>query len=141
MRTHPLVAALVLLTLVSSPFPEAQQSEPPPAQAQVQPSVPAKSAKGAPRKKTRKRTAARPVVIPPRVQQVTQAFVASADLKPMAIQLLDNRTSAAYAGVEAYAVKHREEDAGALAWLVIGYARTLDSQYAQAVQQIGRAHV
>ncbi|MGH9492779.1 MAG: transglycosylase SLT domain-containing protein, partial [Terriglobales bacterium] len=110
--------------------------------AQAQPSAQSKSSKTAPRKKTRKKPAAKPVVVPPRVQQVTQAFVASADLKPMAIQLLDNRTSAAYAGVEAYAVKHREEAAGALAWLVIGYARTQDSQYEQAVQPLknARAH-
>jgi soluble lytic murein transglycosylase len=76
------------------------------------------------------------------VQQVTQAFVASTDLKPMAIQLLDNRTSAAYAGVEAYAVKHQAEDAGALAWLVMGYARIQDSQYEQAVPPLknARAH-
>ncbi|MGH9670050.1 MAG: transglycosylase SLT domain-containing protein [Terriglobales bacterium] len=140
MRTHPLVAALLVLTLVSFPVPEAQQSESQPAQAQ--PSAQSKSSKTAPRKKTRKKPAAKPVVVPPRVQQVTQAFVASADLKPMAIQLLDNRTSAAYAGVEAYAVKHREEAAGALAWLVIGYARTQDSQYEQAVQPLknARAH-
>ena len=55
-----------------------------------------------------------------------QAFVASATLKPMARQLLQDRTPAAYAGVEAYATRHAKEDAGALAWLVVGYAHALD---------------
>jgi len=65
--------------------------------------------------------------------------VASASLKPMSRQLLQDRTPAAYAGVQAYAVRHTREDAGALAWLVIGYARVLDHQYVQAVDPLNRA--
>jgi soluble lytic murein transglycosylase len=68
-----------------------------------------------------------------------QAFVASASLKPMARQLLQDRTPAAYAGVEAYARKHASEDAGALAWLVVGYAHNLDHDYAKAVDPLNRA--
>lgn len=68
-----------------------------------------------------------------------QAFVASANLKPMARQLLQDRTPAAYAGVEAYAARHAKEDAGALAWLVVGYARILDHDYAKAVDPLNRA--
>ncbi len=65
---------------------------------------------------------------------IHRAFVASADLKPMARQLLEDRTPQAYAGVEAYARKHASTnaDATALAWLVLGYARYLDRNYAQA---------
>lgn len=65
---------------------------------------------------------------------IRRAFVASTDLKPMARQLLENRTPQAYAGVEAYARKHvsSNADAGALAWLVLGYARYLDKDYVQA---------
>jgi peptidoglycan lytic transglycosylase len=59
--------------------------------------------------------------------------VASADLKVMARQLVENRTSAAYAGVEEYARRHAGSDAGALAWLAVGYSRYLDGQYAQAI--------
>ena len=55
-----------------------------------------------------------------------QAFVASTTLRPMAQQLLQDRTPEAYAGVEAFAKKHANEDAGSLAWLVLGYAHTLD---------------
>ena len=62
-----------------------------------------------------------------------QAFVASASLKPMAQQLLQDRTPAGYAGVEAYARRHAKEDAGALAWLVVGYAHVLDHDYAKAI--------
>ena len=67
------------------------------------------------------------------------AFVASASLKPMARQLLQDRTPAAYAGVEAYARRHAQEDAGALAWLVLGYAHILDKDYAKAVDPLSRA--
>lgn len=68
-----------------------------------------------------------------------QAFVASSTLKPMALQLLQNRTPAAYAGVEAYAHRHEKEDAGVLAWLVLGYAHVLDSDYAKAIEPLERA--
>ena len=68
-----------------------------------------------------------------------QAFVASTSLKPMARQLLQDRTPAAYAGVEAYARRHTQEDAGALAWLVLGYAHILDKDYAKAVDPLSRA--
>ena len=57
----------------------------------------------------------------------------------MARQLLQDRTPAAYAGVEAYARRHASEDAGALAWLVLGYAHVLDHDYAKAVDPLNRA--
>jgi soluble lytic murein transglycosylase len=77
--------------------------------------------------------------VSPRVRRAKQAFVASASLRPMAQQLLQDRTPAAYAGVEAYARRHSKEDAGALAWLVVGYARTLDHDYARAIDPFSRA--
>jgi soluble lytic murein transglycosylase len=67
------------------------------------------------------------------------AFVASTTLKPMAQQLLQDRTPAAYEGVEAYARRHTQEDAGALAGLVLGYAHILDKDYAKAVDPLNRA--
>ena len=57
----------------------------------------------------------------------------------MARQLIQDRTPAGYAGVQAYAVRHAKEDAGALAWLVIGYARILDHNYVQAIDPLNRA--
>jgi soluble lytic murein transglycosylase len=57
----------------------------------------------------------------------------------MARQLLQDRTPTAYSGVEAYARTHNNEDAGALAWLVVGYAHTLDHDYANAVDPLSRA--
>ena len=65
--------------------------------------------------------------------------MASASLKPMARQLLQDRTPAAYAGVDAYARRHAKEDAGALAWLVIGYARIQDRDYLRAIDALNRA--
>ena len=77
--------------------------------------------------------------ISPRVRRVRQAFVASASLRPMAQQLLQDRTPTAYAGVEAYARAHAKEDAGALAWLVVGYAHTLDYDFAKAIDPLNRS--
>ena len=76
-----------------------------------------------------------------RVRRIHQAFVKSADLRPMARQLLEDRSPAAFAGVEAYARRHANQDAGALAWLVVGYAYTLDRNYLKAVAPLQRAQV
>jgi len=57
----------------------------------------------------------------------------------MARQLLQERTPAGYAGVEGYARRHAKEDAGALAWLVLGYAHVLDRDYAKAIDPLSRA--
>jgi len=75
----------------------------------------------------------------PRVRRIHQAFVSSATLRPMAQQLILDRTPAGYAGVEAYARRHSGEDAGALAWLVLGYAHILDHDYAKAIDPLSRA--
>lgn len=75
----------------------------------------------------------------PRFRRIHQAFVASASLKPMARQLLQDRTPAAYAGVEAFARRHSAEDAGSLAWLAVGYARYLDHDCAKAIEPLNRA--
>ncbi len=79
--------------------------------------------------------------ISPRIRRMRQAFVASTTLRPMAQQLLQDRTPAAYAGVEAYARAHAKEDAGALAWLVAGYAHVQDHEYAKAIDPLNRAKV
>jgi soluble lytic murein transglycosylase len=68
-----------------------------------------------------------------KLQHIHRAFVASADLKPMAQQLLQFRSAPAYAGVEAYARKHAKDAAGPLANLVLGYAHYLDKDYAKAL--------
>lgn len=57
----------------------------------------------------------------------------------MAQQLIFDRTPAGYAGVTAFARKHAGEDAGALAWLVVGYAHILDHDYAKAIDPLNRA--
>jgi soluble lytic murein transglycosylase len=75
----------------------------------------------------------------PRVRRIREAFVASASLRPMAQQLIQDRSPAAYAGVEAYARAHAKEDAGALSWLVVGYAHVLDHDYAKAIDPLNRA--
>jgi soluble lytic murein transglycosylase len=75
----------------------------------------------------------------PRVRRIRRAFVASSSLRPMARQLLQDRTPAGYAGVEAYARRHSKEDAGSLAWLVVGYAHIVDHDYVKALDPLNRA--
>ena len=57
----------------------------------------------------------------------------------MAQQLISDRRPTAYAGVESYARAHAKEDAGALAWLVVGYAHVLDHDCAKAIEPLNRA--
>ena len=96
-----------------------------------------KTASSAAAHRTPVRQKRRPVS--PRVRRMRQAFVESASLRPMAQQLLQDRTPPAYAGVQAYAYAHTREDAGALAWLVLGYAHVLDHDYAKAIDPLTRA--
>jgi soluble lytic murein transglycosylase len=76
-----------------------------------------------------------------RVLRVHEAFVASKTLRPMAQQLLRERTPAAYRGVEAYARLHSSEDAGSLGWFVVAYAHMLDHGAAEALDPLRRAKV
>ncbi|HEY4052091.1 MAG TPA: transglycosylase SLT domain-containing protein [Terriglobales bacterium] len=75
----------------------------------------------------------------PRFRRMHQAFVASATLKPMAAQLLKDRTPQAYAGIESFARRHSAEDAGSLAWLAVGYGHFLDHDCAKALDPLNRA--
>jgi soluble lytic murein transglycosylase len=59
------------------------------------------------------------------------AFVASAQLRPMAQQLVLTRSAAAYNGVIAYAVSH-PGDAAATANLALGHAYMMDRRYGEA---------
>jgi soluble lytic murein transglycosylase len=86
-----------------------------------------------------KRTAKGKKLSPAKSRRMTRAFVASSDLKVMARQLVENRTPAAYKGVEDYARRHAGTDAGMLAWLAIGYARVQDQQYPQAIAALEKA--
>jgi soluble lytic murein transglycosylase len=88
---------------------------------------------------SRTRTKKKKRVMSPRVRRVRQQFVASTSLRPMARQLLADRTPAAYVGVETYARRHSGDNAGALAWLAVGYARVLDHDYARAIEPLSRA--
>jgi len=73
-----------------------------------------------------------------RAHKIKLAFVASSELRPMAQQLTNLRTPAAYAGVTAYARSHSGE-AAATAWLALGHAYLLDKRYAEAVSTFHQA--
>ena len=74
-----------------------------------------------------------------RAHKLKQTFVASSDLRPMARQLVELRTPAAYTGVENYAHAHAGTEAGALAWFAIGYAHYIDAQYPAAIAAMQKA--
>lgn len=64
-------------------------------------------------------------------RRLASAFTASAQLRPMAQQLVQTRIPAAYAGVAAYANSHTGE-ASAAAQLALGHAYALDHRYPEA---------
>src|SRR3954452_8587588 len=67
---------------------------------------------GTKKKTSTSRRKAKVRVNPARLSRMKRAFVASSDLKPMALQLIDLRSKPAYEGVESYARKHPGTDAG-----------------------------
>ena len=77
---------------------------------------------------------------PPTVRSIklTKAFLASAQLRPMAQQLAATRSPAAYAGVLAYARTHPGEGAAA-AYLALGHASVQDHRYAEAIADFTQA--
>ena len=132
----------ILLPAVAQTQPATADSTPAKSSAATRPPAKSSSAKSpSAKKKPATSTTAKKKrkAVSPRVRRVRQAFVASANLRVMAQQLLQDRTPTAYAGVEAYARRHPKEDAGALAWLAIGYARTLDHDYGKAIDPLNRS--
>jgi soluble lytic murein transglycosylase len=73
-----------------------------------------------------------------RAHKIKLAFVASAELRPMAQQLSNLRTPAAYAGVSSFAHSHSGE-AAAAAYLALGHAYLLDKRYVDAVGDFHQA--
>ena len=70
--------------------------------------------------------------------KLTSAFLASAQLRPMAQQLASTRSAAAYGGVLSYARSHPGEGAAA-AYLALGHAYLLDHRYVDAASDFGQA--
>jgi soluble lytic murein transglycosylase len=75
-----------------------------------------------------------------RTHRLRSAFVASSELRPMAQQLAQNRTPAAYAGVSTWAHSHSGEAAGA-AYLSLGHAYLLDQKFPDAVTALRSARL
>ncbi len=75
-------------------------------------------------------------------RKLTTAFLASAQLRPMAQQLSLTRSAAAYGGVLTYARTH-PGDGAATAYLALGHAYVLDHRYPEAAgayKQAGAAN-
>src|SRR5208282_767895 len=73
-----------------------------------------------------------------RAIRIKRAFVASSELRPMAQQLANLRTPAAYEGVGNYARKHTG-DAAAAAYLALGHAYLTDRRFAEATANLHQA--
>jgi soluble lytic murein transglycosylase len=73
-----------------------------------------------------------------RSRRLQRAFVASSQLRPMAQQLAQNRTPAAYAGVTHYAETHKG-DAAVAAYLALGHAYLLDRRFPDAIAAFSHA--
>jgi soluble lytic murein transglycosylase len=75
-----------------------------------------------------------------RSRRLQHAFVASSQLRPMAQQLAQTPTPAAYAGVSSYAHTHTGE-AAAAAYLALGHAYLLERKFPDAVTALHSAHL
>ncbi len=73
-----------------------------------------------------------------RSRKLQRAFVASSQLRPMAQQLAQNRTPAAYTGVTRFAQAHTG-DAAAAAYLSLGHAYLLDRRFPDALTALSHA--
>ena len=142
-KTFRILAILLLtFTTMAAAHQDAEQPKTSTHKAHKAKSAPKSTAPKTAAKRNRpadSRSAAKKKATPAQVRRMTRAFVASADLKVMARQLLENRTPAAYNGVESYARRHAGTDAGALAWLAMGDAHVLDQQYPQAILALEKA--
>jgi soluble lytic murein transglycosylase len=75
-----------------------------------------------------------------RSRRLQHAFVASSQLRPMAQQLAQTPTPAAYAGVSSFAHSHTGE-AAAAAYLALGHAYLLERKFPDAVSALRSTHV
>ena len=75
-----------------------------------------------------------------RSRRLQHAFVASSQLRPMAQQLAQTPTPAAYAGVSSFAHSHTGE-AAAAAYLALGHAYLLERKFPDAVSALRSAHL
>ena len=92
--------------------------------------------RAAAKKKTTSSAQAKTPITPAHKRKLHRAFVESANLRPMAKQLLEEHTPAAYAGVERYSLKHRADEGGTLAHLVLGYSHLQDKDYSKAQKEL-----
>ncbi|HZC43977.1 MAG TPA: transglycosylase SLT domain-containing protein [Acidobacteriaceae bacterium] len=74
-----------------------------------------------------------------RAHQLHHAFVASSELRPMAQQLIQQRTPQAYAGVLRYARSHTGE-AAAAAYMALGQAYVTDGKFKEAASSFQLAN-
>jgi soluble lytic murein transglycosylase len=136
------IAVLLVASLLAPSFALAQPSSRPKKKTTASKSTRSKaSAKKRAAAKARQRKKVLSAAQAAKLKRLQRAFVASSELKPMAKQLLETRSKAAFDGVEKFAAKHADEDAGGLAYLLLGYARVTDPKpdYDRAIENLKNA--
>jgi soluble lytic murein transglycosylase len=88
--------------------------------------------------KSGRKAAMEKVALDTRSARLNSAFVASAQLRPMAQQLMSTRSPAAYAGVQGYAQSHPGAGA-ATAYLALGHAYAIEHRYNDSVDAYKRS--
>ena len=73
------------------------------------------------------------------IGRLQAAYRFSTELRPIAQELLENRSHSAYVAVERFARAHSDSDAGALAYLDLGYSRYLDDDFDKAITELKKA--
>ena len=139
MPTKSRIPAIVLLTCISLIAACEAKASSHKAQAHKKSTANRTLTHGKHTSKRASRTAPKKKAASAKVRRLSRAFVASADLKKMARQLVENRTPAGYRAVGEYARRHAGTDAGALAWLTIGYSHFLDGHYPEAIAALEKA--
>ncbi len=101
--------------------------------------APAKTAKRTSRATAKPKARRRAAFKPPTARSIklTKAFLASAQLRPMAQQLASTHSAAAYVGVLRYAQSHPGEGAAA-AYLALGHAYLQDHRYTEAASNLSQ---
>ena len=143
----PLAAFVVCLSMASAPHEAAGASDISSAQSKSGTKKTSTTKKKTPIHKSRstsqapanrRQRNAGKVPASPRSIQLTSAFHASEQLRPMAQQLAATRAAAAYSGVLEYARNHPGEGAAA-AYLALGHAYWLDHRYGEAAANFAQA--
>lgn len=74
-----------------------------------------------------------------KIKRLESAYKSTEELRLLAQELLDSRTKSGFSSVERFANRHPENDAGALAYLDLGYAHYIQDDFQKAIADLKKA--